>query len=281
MSYTVSDILEDVVARVGQQILEKYGARGIIRAINRRYKQINNYCLPIEREWFADFAGATQKLKYDGQTANFTVGETVTGGTSGATGIVVRDHDAGTSGNLILKSVSGVFVDNETLTGSSTGAAVANGAAVVAYLTMPADVIRPFHFDPKRMYRDPQVWLSDEWDTYTIMDGNLHVANADTSSEFTIRYYSSGLVLVETVQDSNTQVNEPEWPEEFKELLLYATAIELSNKYDMYRSDLSDFKHLRAKLKTARILKSATDPQISGPVNRNQFQRDPYLPAEN
>jgi hypothetical protein len=67
------------------------------------------------------------KLNYDGQTGDFTVGLTVTGGTSGATGVIVRDEDAGTTGTLYLQSVSGTFQDNEAITDTGTGAATVNG----------------------------------------------------------------------------------------------------------------------------------------------------------
>lgn len=65
-------------------------------------------------------------LAYDGQTGNFTVGLTITGGTSGATGVIVSDTDAGATGTLVLSGITGVFVDNETITDTSTGSAVVN-----------------------------------------------------------------------------------------------------------------------------------------------------------
>ena len=64
-------------------------------------------------------------LPYDAQTANFADGETVTGGTSSATGIIWRQSDGGTTGTLYLHSVSGAFVDNELIT-SATGSATTN-----------------------------------------------------------------------------------------------------------------------------------------------------------
>lgn len=67
------------------------------------------------------------KLDYDGQTVNFTLGETVTGGTSGATGVVEIDNDAGATGTLVLSGATGIFQNDEVLTGSSTGVAVVNG----------------------------------------------------------------------------------------------------------------------------------------------------------
>lgn len=65
-------------------------------------------------------------LAYDGQTGNFTVGLTITGGTSGATGVIVSDTDAGSTGTLVLSGITGVFVDNEIITDTSTGSATVN-----------------------------------------------------------------------------------------------------------------------------------------------------------
>lgn len=70
--------------------------------------------------------GPLNTLPYDGQTGNFTAGLTVTGGTSGATAVVVSDVDAGATGTLTLSQVSGIFADNEAITDTSTGAAVVN-----------------------------------------------------------------------------------------------------------------------------------------------------------
>lgn len=66
-------------------------------------------------------------LNYDAQTANFTVGEILTGGTSGAKALIVEDTDNGTTGTLNLIVTSGTFQDNETITGSGGGSATANG----------------------------------------------------------------------------------------------------------------------------------------------------------
>lgn len=71
--------------------------------------------------------GAT--LDYDAQTATFNVGATLTGGTSGATAVIVSDRDDGATGTLSLKSVTGTFQDNETITddGGTPGSATSNG----------------------------------------------------------------------------------------------------------------------------------------------------------
>jgi hypothetical protein len=82
--------------------------------------------------WVPITGTATVKLAYDGQSGNFTVGDTVTGGSSGATGTILIDRDAGTSGVLILSDVSGTFTDNEALADEHTGAALANGTQTAA-----------------------------------------------------------------------------------------------------------------------------------------------------
>jgi hypothetical protein len=75
----------------------------------------------------------SQTLGYDAQTANFATGEVLTGGTSGATAIILEDSDSGTSGTLTLGSISGTFQDGETITDSATGSADVNGTASFTY----------------------------------------------------------------------------------------------------------------------------------------------------
>ncbi len=83
---------------------------------------------------WTDQSGA-KTLAYDGQSGNFAAGLLVTGGTSGATGLIHQDTDAGATGTLLLTDVRGTFVDNEVLTDSSTGAAVVNGTAASLVIT--------------------------------------------------------------------------------------------------------------------------------------------------
>ncbi|MBZ4251945.1 hypothetical protein LAJ57_13660, partial [Streptococcus pneumoniae] len=42
--------------------------------------------------------GPLDTLPYDAQSGNFTVGLTITGATSGATGVIAKDVDAGATG---------------------------------------------------------------------------------------------------------------------------------------------------------------------------------------
>lgn len=82
--------------------------------------------------WYPVSGVPVYRLNYDAQTVNWGApGITVTGGTSGATGVLVRDFDSGTTGFLLLKTITGTFQDNETIT-ASTGSATANGTPILA-----------------------------------------------------------------------------------------------------------------------------------------------------
>lgn len=70
-------------------------------------------------------------LDYDAETAAFTVGATLTGGTSGATATIHTVTDNGTTGTLWVHGVTGTFQDNETITDSATGSATVNGTATL------------------------------------------------------------------------------------------------------------------------------------------------------
>jgi hypothetical protein len=78
------------------------------------------------------------QLLYDGKTEDFTVGATLTGGTSGCKGVIVAIDDSGATGELFLNTlvqgsggVDGWFENNEALTDDESvpGTAVANGTA--------------------------------------------------------------------------------------------------------------------------------------------------------
>ena len=88
---------------------------------------LDNLFFNEESTMFVDGNNAA-KLDYDGQTVDFTIGETVTDGVTGATGVVEIDTDSGVDGTLVLSSVVGVFQNDSALTGSSTGVAVVDGA---------------------------------------------------------------------------------------------------------------------------------------------------------
>jgi len=73
-------------------------------------------------------------LAYDGGTAVFTVGKTLTGATSHATAVIVSTG-AAASGTLILHTVTGTFLNDEAITDNNgtPGAAVVNGSIAEAF----------------------------------------------------------------------------------------------------------------------------------------------------
>lgn len=125
------------------------------------------------------------RLLYDGQTGDFTEGLTVTGGTSGATGVIVADHDDGTSGALVLRDVAGTFEDNETITDTSTGSATVDLAAGL-------DEIAPVKQSPFGTFAGGQffgargVWITN----YLAADANdfelIDSTNTDQSPPVTV-----------------------------------------------------------------------------------------------
>jgi hypothetical protein len=90
--------------------------------------------------WAAQSLGSY--LKFDAGTNDFIEGETVTGGTSGATATVRRvvllsgAWSGSAVGYLTLSGVTGTFQNNENITGSGGGAAVVDGTLTAN--TLPA-----------------------------------------------------------------------------------------------------------------------------------------------
>ena len=76
--------------------------------------------------------GGIATLDYDGQTGNFTAGQTITGATSGATAVIDSDNDLGANGTLTLSSVLGIFQNDEIITDLLGGSASVDG--VLAFL---------------------------------------------------------------------------------------------------------------------------------------------------
>jgi len=67
-------------------------------------------------------------VSFDAQTQDFTTGETVTGGSSGASGTLIHVVQDGYSGTLYFETDPGSFTDNEAITSSGGGAATVNGS---------------------------------------------------------------------------------------------------------------------------------------------------------
>lgn len=85
-------------------------------------------------DWYSITNEPVNRLDYDAETAPFTVGQTLTGGTSGATAIITRVVDEGADGYLVLGAITGgPFQDNEAITDGAGGSATANGADFVLF----------------------------------------------------------------------------------------------------------------------------------------------------
>ena len=82
--------------------------------------------------WFPIDEFGIYTLDFDAEVSAFESGETVTGGTSGATGYIAHVDSNGSTGRLYLADAVGIFQDNETLT-SASGEATANGVATAYY----------------------------------------------------------------------------------------------------------------------------------------------------
>lgn len=83
--------------------------------------------------WYAITDDPVNRLNFDAKTVDFVIGGTLTGGTSGATAPIVKVVGNGTTGHLILGTITGTFQDNEIITGSLGGSATADGVAVTLF----------------------------------------------------------------------------------------------------------------------------------------------------
>lgn len=82
-------------------------------------------------DWNPITTVAINNVPFDAETGVFTVGSTVTGGTSGASATILSIiKTSATAGTLRVGTItSGPFQDNEALTDAGTGVATANGAS--------------------------------------------------------------------------------------------------------------------------------------------------------
>jgi len=111
----------------------------------------------------------SQTLDYDGQTGNFTVGQIVTGTTSGATAVILEDSDSGATGTLTLGSITGTFLNNEPITDPLGGAAVVDGVLDFTYTALTAPMALVIKAAGARMYAG-------------LADGSVHYSAVDTGA---------------------------------------------------------------------------------------------------
>ena len=106
-------------------------------------------------------------LAYDGGTAVFTAGKTLTGATSHATAIIVSTG-ASATGTLTLHTITGTFANDEAITDNNgtPGAAVVNGVIAeafdtngeLAYTDVTATVSCRF-IGPQKSFRGKPVYI--------------------------------------------------------------------------------------------------------------------------
>lgn len=83
---------------------------------------------------------STGELVYESQSGPFQIGETITGGTSGATAIIQEFKGTTT---MILSSLVGEFLDAEVITGG-TSLATANTVGASTSTSYPGEWIYPY-----------------------------------------------------------------------------------------------------------------------------------------
>lgn len=281
---SVSDLIEDIVHRLGKESMGMHGVRYILRALNRIYKQVNDELAIIEREWFCHFANGDISIDYSSKSLSFTNGATLTGGTSGATAtiLMVKDDEDNT-GTLVLKNVSGTFQNAETLTDSEGGTATAaSSPASAKSIAIPNDMLYPFRISDYKHYREPEIYSVNEVNSFTIINRRLYISDADLTSSFQVHYYAKGKTLVEEVSDSETETAYPEWPEQYRQYLLYATCVDLSAEYPMYKADLVKSQKLRYALARIKSRKQEASPDAYNPYNEQNkpVNRDDYAISE-
>ena len=131
----VAEYVEEAFERCGLEVRTGYDLRTAKRSLNLLFADWANRGL---NQWtieevsitmataIRDYPGGTLTMTV-GSSTNFTVAETITGGTSAATASVTSKPS---STSLAITIPSGTFSNGETIIGSSSGASSTLGAAV-------------------------------------------------------------------------------------------------------------------------------------------------------
>jgi hypothetical protein len=123
--------LEGIVSLVGKKLgTIENGLTGavILPLLQAEFEEgfsYNNVSF-FETRWAVLTPHNVARIAYAGQTENYSAGDTVDGSISGASGVIVRDIDRGTTGTLTLANITNNFNIGETVTGRSTGLAISN-----------------------------------------------------------------------------------------------------------------------------------------------------------
>lgn len=92
---------------------------------------------PIDGVNGESYRGSTRQIEYSGQAGgNWTEGTIVYDQTTGAQGLIVADHDDGTSGDLILRATRGTFGNGNTI-GDAPSAPTVTATIAASPRTIP------------------------------------------------------------------------------------------------------------------------------------------------
>ena len=156
---------------------------------------------------------------------------------------------------------------------------------LVQYMSHPTDLIEPFRIEPYYSFKDPNEFVfenesfSEQAKTFTITAGRFYFSNIQEDDTFTVWYWSSGFELVDKEDgDLETgEINVPEWPwDGVKDLLFYATCIEISRDYPMVEHDTLTAKKLVADLQRLGYHRQSVTPNIMGGWGRKNERDDGY-----
>lgn len=154
LNYTLgTDLGDDIVTDLGDYIgqLSTNGLEAIEGTTNGRWIDeqfaatggnflvIVNGVDPMQvydgTDWYQITDQPVNRLNYDTGTVAFTAGETVTGGTSGATAVITRVEGDATAGHLILGAITGgPFQAGEAITDGAGGSALADGVDTTLFV---------------------------------------------------------------------------------------------------------------------------------------------------
>ncbi len=149
-------------------------------------------------DYTAAFAGSTELTVGSGEADTFVIGETVTGGTSAETGIVVYTNDT----VLVVREASGAFTGGgETLTGSIVGAATSTAAAATNN-----DKLKFYAKYPGALGNDYKIAICNttDWATGLIVSG----VKFDDSFEYDPTDYAASGYFGVVILDSDNQIVE-------------------------------------------------------------------------
>ena len=132
--------------------------------------------VPVNKIKMADGRG-TGTLAYDTYDSSFVIpdqtGETVTGGTSGATGTIVSAHwiIPNDTGEIDLENIVGTFLDNEDITSSGGGEASVNGTLSGNTPMLNDALASPLLVDMEADYISDRIYIGNLYgDMHRVLD---------------------------------------------------------------------------------------------------------------